>query len=312
MARALRIQYPGAYYHVTSRGNERKAIFKHKGDRESFLLYLKSAYLRYGAVIHVYCLMNNHYHLLIETPKGNLSQIMRHINGAYTTYFNVKHKRAGHLFQGRYKAILVEADAYAGELSRYIHLNPVRARIVNMPDQHKWSSYQYYTVKKKKPEWLRVDFILNYFGGELKSSKKKYKDFVLARISGEYDSPLKEVFASTFLGDEDFIERITEKYLKRKNDYKNLPALREIKKTCSIESIYKQVKILLDDSDSVARKVTIYLCHKYSGASLNEIGAQFGISDSGVSLASHRFSETLKGSRRLRKKIREIHSQLNL
>ena len=126
MARSLRIEYPGAYYHITSRGNERKAIFKNKGDRKSFLLYLKSAYLRYGAIVHVFCLMNNHYHLLLETPKGNLSQIMQHINGAYTTYFNVNHKRAGHLFQGRYKAILVDSDAYAGELSRYMHLNPVR------------------------------------------------------------------------------------------------------------------------------------------------------------------------------------------
>jgi len=312
MARALRIQYPGAYYHVTSRGNERKAIFKNKGDRESFLSYLKSAHLRYGAVIHVYCLMNNHYHLLIETPKGNLSQIMRHINGAYTTYFNVKHRRAGHLFQGRYKAILVDADAYAGELSRYIHLNPVRAGIVNMPDQHRWSSYQYYTMKKKQPEWLNVDFILNYFGAELPSSKKKYKEFVLASIIGQYESPLNKTFASTILGDENFIEQINKKYLKRKNDYNNLPALREIKKTCSIELIHNQVRVLLGDSESVARKAAIYLCHKYTGATLKEIGAQFGISDSGITLASHRFSEILKRSRRLRKKIDEIHNQLNL
>lgn len=312
MSRALRIQYPGAYYHVTSRGNERKAIFRNTGDRESFISYLKSAHLRYGAVVHVYCLMNNHYHLLIETPKGNLSQIIRHINGAYTTYFNVKHKRAGHLFQGRYKAILVDADAYAGELSRYIHLNPVRAGIVNLPDRHRWSSYLYYTGKKKTPDWLRVDFILDYFGSELFSSHKKYMDFVSARISGKYDSPLKETFASTILGDDNFIERITEKYLKCKNDYKNLPALREIKKACSIESIYYQVKILLDDSESVARKAAIFLCHKYTGTPLNEIGAYFSISDSGVSLASHRFSATLKRNRKLRKKIGEIQSQLNL
>ena len=312
MARALRIQYEGAYYHVTSRGNERKPIFRNKGDREGFLAYLKSAHLRYGAVVHVYCLMDNHYHLLLETPKGNLSQIMRHINGAYTTYFNVKHKRAGHLFQGRYKALLVHADAYAGELSRYIHLNPVRAGMVEMPDQHRWSSYQYYMGNKKKPAWLRVDFILDYFGSELRSSQKKYMDFVLAKIGGKYDSPLKEAFASTILGDEHFIERITNKYLKCKNEYKNLPALREIRKVSSIDSIYSQVQILLGDSESVARKAAIFLCHKYTGASLKEIGVQFGISDSGVSLASHRFSQTLKGSRRLRKKIGEIQSQLGL
>ena len=133
MARPLRIEYPGAFYHVTSRGNERKDIFKSQRDREKFLSYVESAVVRYGAVVHTWCLMSNHYHLLLETPAGNLSQIMRHINGAYTTYVNVKRKRAGHLFQGRYKAILVEADAYALELSRYMHLNPVRASMVVNP-----------------------------------------------------------------------------------------------------------------------------------------------------------------------------------
>lgn len=113
MARQLRIEYSGAYYHVTARGNDRKEIFKSEKDREKFLSYLESAVVRYGAVIHVWCLMSNHYHLLVETPSGNLSQVMQHINGAYTNYYNVKRKRSGHLLQGRYKAILVEADEYA-------------------------------------------------------------------------------------------------------------------------------------------------------------------------------------------------------
>ncbi|MDA3902779.1 MAG: transposase, partial [Desulfuromusa sp.] len=145
MSRQLRIVYPGAYYHVTSRGNERKDVFKSQRDREKFLEYLTSATERYGAVVHAFCLMSNHYHLLLETPEGNLSQIMRHINGAYTTYFNMKRKRSGHLFQGRFKAILIEADEYLTELSRYIHLNPVRAGIVEKPEQYKWSSYMCYT-----------------------------------------------------------------------------------------------------------------------------------------------------------------------
>src|SRR4030042_6113724 len=117
MARPLRIEYPGAFYHITSRGNERKAVFRSDFDRERFLSYLQSAQERYGAVIHVYCLLNNHYHLLLETPRGNFSQILHHINGAYTTYFNVKRNRSGHLFQGRYRAILVEKEEYAHELS---------------------------------------------------------------------------------------------------------------------------------------------------------------------------------------------------
>src|SRR5512136_3371563 len=119
-------------------------FFKRQRDREKFLEYLASATERYGAAIHAYCLMSNQYHLLLETPGGNLSQIMRHINGAYTTYFNVKRKRAGHLFQGRYKAILIEADEYLLELTRYIHLNPVRCGMVSRPEEHKWSSYNDY------------------------------------------------------------------------------------------------------------------------------------------------------------------------
>ncbi len=160
MARPVRITYPGAFYHITSRGNERKAIFKSKRDREKFLEYLESAVLRYNAIIHTYCLMDNHYHLLLETPTGNLSQIMRHINGAYTTYFNIKRKRAGHLFQGRYKSVLVDINEYAQELSRYIHLNPVRAKIVELPELHEWSSYPHFIGKKKSPEWLQRAFIL--------------------------------------------------------------------------------------------------------------------------------------------------------
>lgn len=162
MARPLRINYPGAFYHVTSRGNERKNVFKSKRDREKFFEYLESATQRYDAVIHAFCLMDNHYHLLIETPSGNLPQIMRHINGAYTTYFNVKRARPGHLFQGRYKAILVEIDEYAKELSRYIHLNPIRAKMVKTPEEYEWSSYRFYIGETKPPKWLYRDFVLGY------------------------------------------------------------------------------------------------------------------------------------------------------
>ncbi|MDP2269071.1 MAG: transposase, partial [Deltaproteobacteria bacterium] len=164
MARPLRIEYPGAFYHITARGNEQKDIFRDDKDRERFLGYLETAVGRYKAVIHVYCLMSNHYHLLLSTPEGNLSQIMRHINGGYTTWFNKRHNRYGHLFQGRYKAILVDADPYAGELSRYIHLNPVRAGMVRQPEQYQWASYTAYSGRAKIPRWLTTDWLLQYFG----------------------------------------------------------------------------------------------------------------------------------------------------
>ena len=206
MSRPLRITYSGAFYHVTSRGNERKAVFKSKKDREQFLSYLKSASERYDARIHVYCMMDNHYHLLIETPSGNLPQIMRHINGAYTNYFNTKRKRSGHLFQGRYKAILVDKDEYAKELSRYIHLNPVRAGMVERPEIYDWTSYQCYIGKKKVPEWLRTEFVLGYFGKSVKEQHQRYEGFVKAMIGCSYESPLKETISSTLLGGEAFVK----------------------------------------------------------------------------------------------------------
>jgi len=146
MGRPLRIEYPDAFYHITARGNERQNIFKSNRDRERSLGYLESASERYKAVIHTYILMDNNYHILLQTPAGNLSQIMHHINGAYTNYVNKKKKRSGHLFQGRYKALLVDIDEYAQELFRYIHLNPVRAGI--------------YINVNKSSKWLCTEFIL--------------------------------------------------------------------------------------------------------------------------------------------------------
>jgi hypothetical protein len=139
--------------------------------------------------------MSNHYHLLLETPAGNLCQIMRHINGAYTTYFNTKRRRAGHLLQGRYTGILVEADEYAKELSRYIHLNPVRAGVVEKPQDFQWSSYTAYIGKRNPPDWLARDFILSYFGGKEIKAQREYQDFVEAGMMAA-DNPLSEVVGS--------------------------------------------------------------------------------------------------------------------
>jgi REP element-mobilizing transposase RayT len=286
MTRPLRIEYPGAYYHVTSRGNERKNIFVDNKDRDKFLSYLRSAYLRYGAVIHVFCLMNNHYHLFLETPKGNLSQIMRHINGAYTNYFNIRHKRRGHLLQGRYKAIIVEADSYAGELSRYIHLNPVRAGIVDEHEKFSWSSYQYYIGKKKRPEWLTVDFILCYFDNDNLQARKRYQEFVNARINIKSESPLEKTVASTILGSDTFIELIKDKYLDRKKKDRNLPALKELMKSPNIAETYKEVEAFCNSNASLTKKITLYLFHKYRDKPLKEIGTYFGIGESAVSESS--------------------------
>ncbi len=153
MARPLRIEYEGAFYHITSRGNDRQDIFFSKVDYEKFKEYLDKSQEKYGYSLHCYILMTNHYHLLIETPNANMSKIMHYINGSYTNYINRKRRKHGHLFQGRYKAILVDRDSYLLELSRYIHLNPVRAGMVEKPENYPYGSYCDY-IRKNKDEDL--------------------------------------------------------------------------------------------------------------------------------------------------------------
>jgi putative transposase len=310
MARPLRIEYPGAFYHITTRGNERKTIFHDEKDREQFLLYLETAKQRYSAVFHVYCLMNNHYHLLLETPLGNLSTIMRHINGAYTTYYNVRGQRAGHLFQGRYKAIVVDVNEYAGELSRYIHLNPVRAKIVTKPEEYKWSSYRSYIGQERPLKWLTVDFILGYFGDRAKAAQKEYRNFVDSMVGKRYESPLKEVVASTILGGIDFIKEIKEKYLSGRRVDRNVPALSELRRA-SIEEIKQAVEGVFGDAN-LARKAALYISHRYSGRALREIGKHFQIGESGVTRTSQRFYEMMEKEKRIKKKVEYICKGLNL
>ncbi len=312
MARPLRLQYSGACYHVTSRGNEKKPIFRNQKDREKFLGYLESAVVRYGAIIHVWCLMDNHYHLFLETPTGNLSQIMRHINGAYTTYFNVKWKRTGHLFQGRYKAILVEADQYATELSRYIHLNPARAGIVDTPEEYLWSSYRSYVGKSTPPAWLKTEFILGYFGGKTAAAKNEYSEFVKARLKSEYESPLLATVASTLLGSPDFVRDVTDRYLGEKEDIRNVPAARALLQRPSIDGILEKVHAELSDvkllSNRGIKNIGIYCCHRYSGATLKEIGDHFGISGAAVSQTSRRLVLKVETDPQLKKLIKRLES----
>ena len=311
MARPLRIEYPGAFYHVTSRGNEQKDIFKSDIDREKFLSYLVSASERYGAEIHAYCLMTNHYHMMLETPLGNLSQIMKHINSSYTSYFNIKHKRVGHLLQGRYKAILVQADAYAAELSRYIHLNPVRAGMVKFPEDYRWTSYRFYT-EGGEPLWLNTKFILGYFGTGIPESRRNYMSYVNEKVAGGYFSPLMEVVASTILGSEDFVREIQQKMLEDRPVDRDLPALRELKERPLPEKIYEVTRKVFVDNARLARLAGIYLCHRYSGAKLKEIGDLFLLSESGVTQASRRFETSMKVEAQLREKIEQIREILGV
>lgn len=312
MARPLRIAYPGAYYHVTSRGNEQKDVFKSRKDREKFLDYLSSATERYGAVIHAYCLMSNHYHLLLETPAGNLSQIMRHINGAYTTYFNVKRKRAGHLFQGRFKAILVEADEYATELSRYIHLNPVRAGMAEEPAEYSWSSFQSYIGKCVAPDWLRTDVVLGYFGKNVTNAVKKYKTFVEELLGKEYDSPLRDAIGAAVLGTSGFVEAVTETHIGKREPARDLPALRQLSIRPSLEEIVKSVDTVFGADKKLARQVGMYFCHRYSRERVKEICKLYEVGESAITEAARTFPRRLEKNEELVAQIGMVKELLKI
>jgi putative transposase len=312
MARPLRIAYPGAYYHITSRGNEQKDVFKSRRDREKFLEYLASATERYGAVIHAYCLMSNHYHLLMETPEGNLSQIMRHINGAYTTYFNIKRKRAGHLFQGRFKAILVEADEYAVELSRYIHLNPVRVGMAEKPGEYPWSSFQSFIGQSKVPDWLKTDFILGYFGKNNVDACKKYRVFVEELIGTEYDSPLIATIGTAVLGSTEFVESVMETHIGKREQSRDLPSLRQFAFRPTLEAIITAVDNVFHSEKKLARQAGMYLCHRYSGELVREISKLFKVTESAITEAARTFPLKMETNKNLLEEIERVKAMLNI
>jgi REP element-mobilizing transposase RayT len=205
MARPLRIEYPGAVYHVTSRGNARQDIVADDRDRTQFFALLAHVIDRYGWLCHAYCLMDNHYHLLLETPQANLSQGMRQLNGRYTQAFNRRHRRVGHLFQGRFTAILVEKEAHLLELCRYVVLNPVRAKLVPHPRQWAWSSYRGTVGDLTGPEWLATDWILAQFGKRQREAQRRYREFVTEGRGGP--RPWEQLRGQIYLGSEDFIAR---------------------------------------------------------------------------------------------------------
>lgn len=233
MARPLRIEYPGAVYHVMSRGDKRNAIFVTDKDRIAFTRILVESQKRFNVLIHSYCLMTNHYHLLIETPDGNLSDAMHYINGVYTTRFNAANKTTGHVFQGRYKAILVERDEYLLCLCRYIVLNPIRAGLVEHPTEYAWSSFSEIAgIGKSHTQITQTDWILSQFAGIKKLARARYHEFVLSP-DADRDKPFKKVVGGCFLGSDSFVSRFSDilwetdeiPEISRRNRYVNRPPL---------------------------------------------------------------------------------------
>ncbi len=234
MTRPLRVAFPGAVYHVTSRGNAKQAIFIDDEDRGLFLNVFSVVVERFHWLCHAYCLMENHYHLLIETPHANLSKGMRELNGVYTQGFNQRYRRVGHLFQGRYKAIIVEKDHHLLSLCRYVVLNPVGVGLVKRPERWRWSSYRATIGVVKKPTFLTIDWVLSQFGGKKRVAIEKYRGFVMEGVGKE--SPWETLRGQIFLGADEFINRLRgllgeregEKEVPRVQRYVGRPLLREL------------------------------------------------------------------------------------
>jgi REP element-mobilizing transposase RayT len=211
MARRARVEFPGALYHVITRGNQRQSIFRDDQDRGKYLEILSSLKKQFTFRIPAYVLMLNHVHLLLESGAVPLSRIMQRLGSGYTQYFNRRHKQVGHLFQGRYKAILCDKDSYLLELTRYLHLNPVRAKVVTDPADYQWSSYRGYVGETPGQQWLDSADVLDQFSKKVKEARKLYRQFVLEGKGEGHKEEYYDVLEGRFLGDKEFSEEIKAK-----------------------------------------------------------------------------------------------------
>lgn len=319
MVRPLRVEYEGALYHITARGNEKREIFLEEGDWRRFFSLLKEVSQRYRAIIHAYCLMKNHYHLLLETTRANLSQVMHNLNTAYTGYFNHKYKRVGHLFQGRYRAILVEKESYLVELSRYIHLNPVRAKLVKRPQDWPWSSHRDYIGLRENEEWIEKSFIYGEFDQEIERAKRFYREFVEEGLEKRIRDPLKDTFAQLILGREEFIERTRERIENLPED-REVPSLKRLQIQPRIEKIVRKVIEYFGLEEEEIRKaggkkntpraVAIYLIRKWTATPIDRIGEYFGVGYSAVSQTVRQVKERMRKDSSLVQAIGEIEKIL--
>jgi len=311
MARPLRIQYPGAVYHVTARGNERKPIVRDDRDRWLFLRVLEEITESFGVIIHAFVLMDNHYHLLLETPEANLSPTLRQLNGVYTMRFNRRYHRFGHLFQGRYKAILVQKDQHLKELCRYVVLNPVRAGMVKHPRQWKWSSYRATGGYETAPAWLETRWLLEQFQKSRHKAKELYRKFVSEGLKVK-ESPWEKVSSEMILGAKEFETQVRGKLqgkhhqeAPRKQQMLALPEVGEVlKKVCEMyETNLKDVLIPVRMVNE-GREAAIWALRQGCRLKLGEIAGLMGVKYSAVSHAVARMKKRLRSDRVLEAKIR--------
>lgn len=273
MARPLRVEYPGALYHVMSRGNARQNIYSNDNDRKEFLKNLEHCIKMHNLICHAYCLMSNHYHLLLETPDGNLSQAMRDVNGNYTQKYNYLHDSVGHLLQGRYKAFVIERETYFLEVARYIVLNPVRDNLIKHPKLWKWSNYNATAGHIKVPAWLDVNTTQELFSRNNKEAQKKFRKFVKDGINAE--SPYDNIMEGNILGSQQFVDFIWEKTFgsEVKKEY---PREERIVGRPTLDSIFKNIK------NKDERNKAIIFAKRRCGYLNSEIAAQINLDRSTI------------------------------
>lgn len=318
MARPLRIEYENACYHITSRGNERKPIYLEEKDYYKFLDILSQLPQRFGVIIHGYVLMDNHYHLLLETPLANITKTIHFLNATYSGYFNRKYGRVGHLFQGRYNGILIDKNNYLLAVSRYIHLNPVNSRLVDRPEDYQYSSYSQYTGMRKTNSWLTTEWILGQFSDDLVNVYTRYQAFVEEGVAND-DNPLKELKAGTILGGDDFVDKVKNRIgLIR---HREIPQSKDLSVTRTYEEILTMISVMFGISkeeilipgrrNSIARKVSIYLLRKHTHLKNIEISQCFGVGYTAVSQVSLRLRKEMEENPSLRSVVQDLEGQLS-
>lgn len=319
MARPLRIEFEGAIYHVTARGNEKRKIFFSRRDYEKFKEYLTDAVEKFDVIVHGYVLMTNHYHLIIETPRENLSKIMHHINSSYTTYINVKRKRSGHLFQGRFKSIIVDKGSYLLELSRYIHLNPVRVKMVERPEAYSYSSYISYTTNSKN-DLVTTKTILGMISSKSSDACNRYRSFVESALDGEVESPFKNVYGGIILGSANFIKDVLGKIGEDQLEKDETANRRSLRAPLLPEEVVSSIcehygldpKDILSTEHNDVRKKCIYLLKKQTSAANREIGEMLGgMGAAAVAKAYQRFSADLSTDPRLKKELKGLQGRMS-
>lgn len=325
MSRPLRIEYPGAWYHVMNRGLNRRSTYSDSQDYSLFLQTLGEACFLFHVSVSAYCLMPNHYHLLIHTPEGNLSRFMRHLNGVYTQRFNRAHNRDGPLFRGRFKGILVQQDSHLIQVVQYIHHNPIKARLVESLKEYKWSSHRHFLKAGDRPEWLGTDFILGQFSSRRTRAISLYRDFMLRTPDEKVSKFYSKKYWDPVLGDDSFVERIKKKYIgadktldmeiKGKRLLRGRESVRRINgEVCLLFKVPKsELHASRRGTENIPRKMAILLARELSGLSLGELATEYKAKTyKAIATSCHRLQTALGKDRKLTRqydRLKKICSQ---